>query len=82
MKKFLIILGMLTCLLGMTACTQNQEDAAVANPLQIDDESALAYAQQVIDAINQIVVAGLEEVLGAHDRAVDLARALGYLRAV
>ena len=28
------------------------------------------------------VVAGLEEVLGAHDRAVDLARALGYLRAV
>ncbi|HJA31422.1 MAG TPA: OadG family protein [Candidatus Eisenbergiella pullicola] len=61
MKKFLIILGMLTCLLGMTACTQNQEDAAVANPLQIDDESALAYAQQVIDAINQIVVAGLED---------------------
>ena len=33
MKKFLIILGMLTCLLGMTACTQNQEDAAVVNPL-------------------------------------------------
>lgn len=61
MKKFLIVLGMLTCLLGMTACTGNQEDAATPNPLQIDDESALAYAQQVIDAIDQIVVAGLTD---------------------
>lgn len=61
MKKFLIVLGMLTCLLGLTACTQNQEDAAIENPLQIDDESALAYAQQVIDAIDQIVAAGMEE---------------------
>ena len=34
------------------------------------------------EEVTAAVVAGLEGVLGAHDRAVDLARALGYLRAV
>lgn len=34
------------------------------------------------EEVTAAVVAGLEGVLGTHDRAVDLARALGYLRAV
>lgn len=58
MKKFLLVLGMVTCLFGMTACGAAKDVAAIN--MQIDEESLIAYADQVIDAVNQIVAGGMQ----------------------
>lgn len=58
MKKILLVLGMVTCLVGMTACGAKNE-AAETN-MQVDEESLISYADQVIDAVNQIVAGGMQ----------------------
>lgn len=50
MKKWLLILGMITCMLGLTACGQTEE----ITPL-MTKEYAEQYAQDNITAMNQIV---------------------------
>jgi sodium pump decarboxylase gamma subunit len=50
MKKYLLILGMITCMLGLSACGQTQE----VTPLMTAEE-AEQYAEQNITAINQVV---------------------------
>lgn len=57
MKKLLLVLGMLTCMLGMTACGA-KESVAVENQLGITEETAISYADGVVESINEIVVNG------------------------
>lgn len=59
MKKILLVLGMVTCLFGMTACGAKNE--AAESKMQVDEESLISYADQVIDAVNQIVASGMQQ---------------------
>lgn len=59
MKKFLIVLGMLTCILGLTACGESQETSA-GTPL-ITEEEAIQWTEQLISQIDQIVDSGMAE---------------------
>ncbi len=51
MKKWLLILGMITCMAGLTACGQSEEES---QPLMTAQE-AEEYAETNITAMNQIV---------------------------
>lgn len=57
MKRILLILGMMICMLGMTACGAKEE----TTPSSEAQSSANAIASQVIDSINNIVLSGLSE---------------------
>ena len=57
MKKLLLILGMITCMLGLTACANNVESAV---DYGITDEMARQYAEGLINSINEIVLTGQE----------------------
>ena len=55
MKKLLIVLGMLTCFFGLTACGSSEETATdVAVPLMTEAE-AIQTANQLIAQIDEIV---------------------------
>lgn len=70
MKKFLLILGMVTCLVGMTAC--GAEEAAKSNLQYTEEdiadapESLLEFAQQVVEAGQQ------EQALAAYPDLADV----------
>lgn len=64
MKKLLIVLGMLTCLFGMTACGQQSDEAAVSvseNPLMTEEE-AQQVAEQLILQVDQVVDQGMVDL--------------------
>ena len=56
MKKWLLILGMITCMMGLTACGQAEE----ITPLMTTEEAA-QYAEQNINTINQVVLQGAQD---------------------
>lgn len=55
MKKLLLVLGMITCMFGMTACGSTVEEV---NNYGVTEEDAQFYADNLINQMNQIVVAG------------------------
>lgn len=55
MKKWLLVLGMITCMFGLTACGQTEETT------YLSDEKAFSFAQSMIETINQGVVADAED---------------------
>lgn len=57
MKKMLLVLGMITCILGLTACGSNAEEVVNA---KITEEEAIIYADQLVNKINAVVAQGLE----------------------
>lgn len=57
MKKMLLVLGMITCILGLTACGSNAEEVVDA---KITEEEAIMYADQLVESINSVVVQGME----------------------
>ena len=56
MKKWLLILGMLTCMMGLTACGSKEDDTQY-----IADEQALNLANEWITTISQVVNQQAEE---------------------
>ncbi|WP_277935136.1 OadG family protein [Parablautia muri] len=60
MKKWLLVLGMITCMLGLTACGQEEE----VKPLMTQEE-ADTLGRQVVETINQYVI------LQARDQVTD-----------
>ncbi len=60
MKKWLLVLGMITCMLGLTACGQEEE----ATPLMTEEE-ADTLGRQVVETINQYAI------LNAKDQVSD-----------
>ena len=56
MKKWLLILGMITCMMGLTACGQAEE----ITPLMTAEDAA-QYAEQNINTMNQVVLQGAQD---------------------
>ena len=52
MKKFLLLLGMVTCLIGTAAC--GKADQVQESQLQIDEASLINYSDQVVNALNGV----------------------------
>ena len=57
MKKLLLVLGMITCMFGLTACGGNVE---VVDTYGVTDEQVFEHAVSMIESMNQIVLAGQE----------------------
>jgi len=55
MKKWLIVLGMITCMMGLTACGEKEE------PLMMSEEEALAFGTDFVNEMNQIVVQQVQD---------------------
>ena len=55
MKKLLLVLGMITCMFGLTACGGTVEEV---DNYGITEADAFAYAVDLIETMNQIVAAG------------------------
>lgn len=58
MKKLLLVLGMITCMFGLTACGGTVEEV---DNYGVTEEQAFEYADGLIDTMNQIVHAGQME---------------------
>ncbi|MDE6971602.1 MAG: OadG family protein [Lachnospiraceae bacterium] len=52
MKKWLLVLGMITCMMGLTACSEKQ--ANVENPM-LTEADALGLGENVVETINLYV---------------------------
>ncbi len=61
MKKWLLVLGMITCMMGLTACGQEKEEET---PL-LTEADAEMLGQNIVETINQYVVQN------AQDQATD-----------
>ncbi len=53
MKKWLLVLGIATCLLGLTACGSNKEEAKF-----VTESEALEFGDYVVEYINSMVAQG------------------------
>lgn len=58
MKKWLLVLGMITCMLGLTACGGKEEVTSF-----LTDEMAAEYATMNIETISQVVAMGQQAQL-------------------
>ncbi|MBQ8877922.1 MAG: OadG family protein [Lachnospiraceae bacterium] len=58
MKKWLLVLGMITCMLGLTACGGQKESVSF-----LTNEQAAEYATVNIETINQVVAMGQQAQL-------------------
>lgn len=58
MKKLLLVLGMITCMFGMTACGAAVEEV---DTYGITEEQAFEYAEGLIATMDQVVAAGQVE---------------------
>ena len=64
MKKLLLVLGMITCMFGMTACGGTVEEV---DNYGITEADAFAYADGLIETMDQIVAAGQIEQYESDD---------------
>lgn len=64
MKKLLLVLGMITCMFGMTACGGAVEEV---DNYGITEEQAFEYADGLIETMDQIVAAGQIEQYESDD---------------
>ena len=53
MKKFLLVLGMITCMIGLTACGQEAKDYSA--DYQISAEGVTAYVEQQVAYMDSVV---------------------------
>lgn len=60
MKKLLLVLGIITCMLGVSACGNKKVQEPEVNPAGITEEGAIEYAAGFIESLNGIVVSGLQ----------------------
>lgn len=58
MKKWLLVLGMITCMLGLTACGGTEETKA---PLMSEEEAEAWAVYQVIEPVNECMIQQAED---------------------
>ena len=58
MKKFLLVLGMITCMAGLTACGQEAKDYSA--DYQITEDMVVSYVEQEISGFESIVDQGAQ----------------------
>lgn len=68
MKKYLLILGMITCFLGLTACGSDKEE--VEETFMTEDEASYS-AQQILSSIIDIVASGQQEMYLSQDESLE-----------
>ena len=56
MKKFLLVLGMITCMIGLTACGKTEEIKPI-----MDEATATTTAEYTVEQVAQIVANGMTE---------------------
>lgn len=56
MKKFLLVLGMVTCMTGLTACGEEAKDYSA--DYQVTEDMVISYVEQEVSGINSIVMQG------------------------
>lgn len=61
MKKFLLVLGMLTCIFSLAACGESDNSAGMKAPL-MTEEQATGNAAQLIETISEIAASGMKEM--------------------
>ena len=54
MKKWLLVLGMITCMFGMSACGGEKKAGDGEAASVITEEEAMAYAEQIVTSIAMI----------------------------
>ena len=59
MKKLTLILGMIACILCLSACG-SQTETANSSEQKLTQEEALAYGDQLVEDINAIVQGNME----------------------
>ena len=62
MKKWLVILGMITCMLGLTACGAQKEE----DPPVLSESEAEELGRQIVEDVNQYVVMQAQDQAGNH----------------
>ena len=60
MKKFLLLLGMVTCIFGAAACGKAETEQTADTP-NFNEEALIDAANQMIDGMNQVVASGMQE---------------------
>ncbi len=60
MKKFLLLLGMVTCIFGAAACGKAETEQTADLP-QFNEEALINAADQMIDGMNQVLASGMKE---------------------
>ena len=60
MKKFLLLLGMVTCIFGAAACGKAETEQTADTP-KFNEEALIDAANQMIDGMNQVVASGMQE---------------------
>ncbi len=60
MKKWLVILGMITCMLGLTACGAQKEE----DPPVLSESEAEELGRQIVEDVNQYVVMQAQDQAG------------------
>lgn len=60
MKKFLLLLGMVTCIFGAAACGKAETEQTADTP-KFNEEALMDAADQIIDGMNQVVAGGMQE---------------------
>lgn len=68
MKKYLIVLGMLTCFFGLTACGSSNEITSISAPLMTEAE-AIESAESLINQVDQIVASDMADYYASDEVA-------------
>ena len=58
MKKFLLVLGMITCMAGLSACGQDAKDYSA--DYQVTQEMVVSYVEQQVSSFDSIVEQGAQ----------------------
>ena len=58
MKKFLLVLGMITCMAGLTACGQEAKDYSA--DYQITEDAVISYVEQQVSYLDSVVEQGAQ----------------------
>lgn len=56
MKKRLLVLGMIACLFGLTACGNTE-----AKPLTEEELAAIEFADEIVDEVNMVCISGCQD---------------------
>ena len=67
MRKLLLVLGMITCMFGLTACTGNVEEV---DNYGLTEENAVQLATELIDFVNYFAVTGQQQQINTEDLVV------------
>ena len=67
MKKWLLVLGMITCILGASACGDEQKDASAWS--EMSEEEAIYYGEGIFQSVRELCSGAYEEQKAQYAKA-------------